>query len=228
MSAPPGNGISDQHAAALVASRGEAPFTTMEELWRRVGVPGAALERLAEADAFGGMGLARREALWAIRSVADTVLPLFEAADRRQAPEPEATEPAMALAPMIAGREVVEDYGSTGPSLRAHSVSFLREELRARGMVTCEDLAHTCDGRRVVVPGIVLMRQKPGSATSGMRHGRRVRRSTCRTPLHRPPSKCIHATSGEQYAGRRRSLGRERPSPRARPRSWSRRVDACR
>ncbi len=161
-------GMSDQHAATLVASRGEAPFATVEALWRRAGVPTAALERLAEADAFGGMGLARREALWAIRGLADSVLPLFEAADRGHAPAPEAAEPAVPLAPMGAGRQVVEDYGSTGLSLRAHPVSFLRGELRGRGMVTCAELERTRDGRRVVVPGIVLMRQKPGSAKGVM------------------------------------------------------------
>ncbi len=66
------------------------------------------------------------------------------------------------------GGEVVEDYRSTGLSLRSHPVAFLRATLRQQGMVTCADLAHLRDGRRVAVPGIVLVRQKPGSAKGVM------------------------------------------------------------
>ena len=62
------------------------------------------------------------------------------------------------------GGEVVEDYVSTGLTLRRHPVAFLRDDLRRRGMLACGDLLHLRDGRRVVVPGIVLVRQKPGSA----------------------------------------------------------------
>jgi len=72
------------------------------------------------------------------------------------------------LAPMRDGQEVVEDYRSVGLSLRSHPVAFLRTTLQARGMVTCADLAHVRDGQRVVVPGIVLVRQKPGSAKGVM------------------------------------------------------------
>ncbi len=161
-------GLANGHAAGLVAHRGEAPYASVEEVWRRAGVPAAALERLAEADAFCGMGLDRRQALWQVRALADTVLPLFAAADAGGRPRPEIVEAAIELVPMRDGREVVEDYCSTGLSLRQHPVAFLRGDLRRRGMVTCDDLLHLRDGRRVVVPGIVLVRQKPGSAKGVM------------------------------------------------------------
>jgi len=103
-----------------------------------------------------------------VRALADTVLPLFAAADAGGRPRPEIVEPLVTLQPMRDGREVVEDYGSTGLSLRQHPVAFLRDDLRRRGMVACGDLLHLRDGRRVVVPGIVLMRQKPGSAKGVM------------------------------------------------------------
>ncbi len=74
----------------------------------------------------------------------------------------------MPLTPMKDGREVVEDYRSIGLSLRQHPVAFLRPTLQARRMVTCADLQHIRDGRRVIVPGIVLVRQKPGSAKGVM------------------------------------------------------------
>ena len=157
-------GLHGEHAADLLAARGEHPYADLDDLWRRAGVPVAALERLAEADALASLGLDRRGALWAIRGLADAPLPLFAAADNR----PEIVEPAVVLDPMRPGREVVEDYGSTGLTLRAHPLAFLRAELRQRGMVACADLAHLRDGRRVVVPGLVLVRQKPGSARGVM------------------------------------------------------------
>ncbi|MDQ2801310.1 MAG: error-prone DNA polymerase, partial [Pseudomonadota bacterium] len=161
-------GLANLHGADIVAHRGEAPYQSVDEMWRRAGVPVAALERLAEADAFHAMGLDRRQALWAIRGLADQALPLFAAADQGHMPQPEIVEPPVALAPMPEGGEVVEDYRSVGLSLRRHPVSFLREELRGRGMIACAGLAATKDGRRVAVPGIVLVRQKPGSAKGVM------------------------------------------------------------
>ena len=157
-------GLQGEHAAKLVAARGEHDYADLDNLWRRAGVPVAALEHLAEADALASLGLNRREALWAIRGLADAPLPLFAAADNR----PEIVEPPVTLDPMRPGREVVEDYGSIGLSLRAHPLAFLRAELQRRGMVACADLAHLRDGRRVVVPGLVLVRQKPGSAKGVM------------------------------------------------------------
>jgi error-prone DNA polymerase len=161
-------GLANADAARLVAHRGGAPYASVEEVWRQAGLPRAALERLAEADAFRTLGLDRRQALWAVRGLADTALPLFAAAERGGALEPEAVEPPVALVPMADGREVVEDYRSTGLSLRCHPVAFLRGELRARGLVACADLATARDGRWVTVPGIVLVRQKPGSAKGVM------------------------------------------------------------
>jgi len=161
-------GLANHDAAQLVAHRGDAPYSSVEEAWRRAGVPPAALERLAEADAFRSIGLARRQALWQMRGLAHCVLPLFAAADAHGPPRPEIVEPPVPLAPMRAGAEVVEDYRSVGLSLRRHPVAFLRPALAARRMIACTDLAHARDGRRVAVPGIVLVRQKPGSAKGVM------------------------------------------------------------
>ena len=87
-------------------------------------MPAAALTRIAEADGFHAFGLSRRQAVWAIKGLPDTDLPLFAAL--------EGNEPAAALRPMTAGREVVEDYSRTGLSLRRHPVAFLREDLTRR------------------------------------------------------------------------------------------------
>ncbi len=157
-------GLANADAAAIVLARGPGPFSSVEELARRAGVPTAPLERMAEADAFATMGLDRRGALWAIRGLADTALPLWAAADAGRMPAAEAVEPEVTLAPMTDGRAVVEDYRSLGLSLRAHPVSFLRGVLRARGMIACADLRAMRDGRWTTVPGLILVRQRPGSA----------------------------------------------------------------
>jgi error-prone DNA polymerase len=151
-------GLSAIHADEMITRRG-AGYRSIEDMWRRLRVPVAALERLAEADAFGVLGLDRRQALWTIRGLSDTRLPLFDSVPA----EPDA-EPAVALAAMTAGRQVVEDYRSTGLSLRNHPVSFLRQDLLARRIVLCADLATIRDGKRVEVAGIILVRQQPGSA----------------------------------------------------------------
>ncbi|RUV84468.1 DNA polymerase III subunit alpha, partial [Mesorhizobium sp. M5C.F.Ca.IN.020.14.1.1] len=78
-------GLANAHAAAIVASRADRPFSSVDDLWRRVGVPVAALTQIAEADGFRvSFGLARREALWAIRALRDEPLPLFAAATMRE------------------------------------------------------------------------------------------------------------------------------------------------
>ena len=87
-------GLSNAHAAEVIAARGDRTFGSVDELWRRARVPPAALERLAEADAFQDLGLERRAALWAIRGLRDEALPLFAAADAGRAPRPEIVEPA--------------------------------------------------------------------------------------------------------------------------------------
>ncbi|CDN94487.1 MULTISPECIES: error-prone DNA polymerase [Rhizobium/Agrobacterium group] len=159
-------GLANANAAAIVAARAGQPFASVDDLWRRAGVPQAALVQLAEADAFRpAFGLARREALWAIRGLRDEPLPLFAAATAREAEiVPEIDEPSVSLRPMTAGSEVVEDYGHTGLSLRAHPVSFLREDLRRRRIVSLAEAMDARDGRWLEAAGIVLVRQRPGSA----------------------------------------------------------------
>ena len=151
-------GLVKAHADEILAHRGRG-YRSVEDMWRRLRVPVAALERLAEADAFLTLGLDRRQALWAIRGLSDTRLPLFDSVET----EPDA-EPAVALAAMTAGRQVVEDYRSTGLSLRRHPVSFLRQDLAQRRIVRCADLLTIRDGKRLEVAGIILVRQRPGSA----------------------------------------------------------------
>ena len=160
-------GLVNKDGAAIVTARADTPFASVDDLWRRAGVPIAALERLADADAFQpALGLARREAVWTIRALRDEPLPLFAAASARTAaPIAEVTEPAVALRPMTAGREVVEDYSSVGLTLRRHPVAFLRSDLAAQGVVCCADAMGARDGSWLRTAGIILVRQRPGSAS---------------------------------------------------------------
>jgi error-prone DNA polymerase len=163
-------GLGNAEAARLVSCREDRPFASVDDLWRRADIPAVALVELAEADSFQfSLGLARREALWAIKALRDEPLPLFAAAARREAVVlPEQTEPAVSLRPMAAGREVVEDYGHVGLTLRQHPVSFLRAELACRHIMTCAEAVGCRDRRLVHVAGLVLVRQRPGSAKGVM------------------------------------------------------------
>ena len=132
-------------------------------LWRRSGLGRGALERLAEADAFRSIGLDRRRALWALKALGEPPLPLFATTDEATAHSSE--ERAMALLPeMPLGEHVVEDYASLSLTLKRHPLAFLRAELAREGLVTAAELAHLPVDRRLSIAGIVLIRQRPGSA----------------------------------------------------------------
>jgi error-prone DNA polymerase len=155
------SGLSEDDGRAIAQMRGEG-YDSIRDLWLRTGLRPAVLEKLANADAFGSLGLSRRDALWAIRALQRSGdkddLPLFA---RVAMPE---IEPDVALSPMLPGEQVVEDYRHLKLSLREHPVAFLRTDLDARGILRNDALTRTSSGRRVTVAGIVLIRQRPGTA----------------------------------------------------------------
>ena len=162
-------GLSNDDGAAIVAARGDTLYSSAEEIQRRAGVGRGALDRIGDADGFASLGSTRREGLWEVKGLGAAALPLFAAADERAGRlQREALEPAVPLAPMGEGAEVVEDYRASGLSLRAHPLAFLRDELRARKMISCEELQSVKDGRWINLAGVVLVRQKPGSAKGVM------------------------------------------------------------
>lgn len=163
-------GLANKDAAAIVAARGEGPFTSVDDLWRRAGVPAASLVKIAEADGFQpSLRKARRDALWDIKALRDEPLPLFAAASaREQEIVPEVAEPAIELKPMTAGREVVEDYGHVGLTLRDHPLAFIRPDLKRDRYVSCAEAMAAKDGTFLKAAGLVLVRQMPGSAKGVM------------------------------------------------------------
>jgi error-prone DNA polymerase len=150
--------------ARLIEQHREDGYDSVRDLWLRTGIDPSALTRLAEADAFHSLGLSRRQALWAcqaLRRAGDKDdLPLFALAQ----PAPHMCEPDVALPPMPPGEEVVEDYRILRLSLRQHPIEFVRGELDRAGAIRNERLRSWPNGKRATVGGLVLIRQRPGSA----------------------------------------------------------------
>jgi len=149
-------GLSAQHVAQLVAARGAAPFQGFADLARRSQLPESVLARLARGDACGSLAGPRRQALWQSLRPAEQKTLFFDFED---------PEPLPPLPPLSPWEEVLSDYRTTGLTLRQHPVAFLREQLAAKGILASKELARLPDGRRVKVAGVVLMRQRPGTAS---------------------------------------------------------------
>lgn len=133
----------------------------MRDMWRRSGLKRAILERLAAADAFRSLGLDRRQALWEVRGLPKELpLPLFDRAGTTET----GAEPEVALPAMPLSEHVVNDYRTLRLSLKAHPMSFLRARVRQAHIAACADLKAMRDGTWVSVAGVVLVRQRPGSA----------------------------------------------------------------
>ena len=157
------DGLPEHIAARIVGERVEnGPYLDVGALRERSGLSPAHIERLASADCFGSLGLSRRQALWDARSlIAAPDLPLFTAAAERD----EGAEAARThLPPMPLSEEVVADYQTTRLSLKAHPMAFLRASLATRGFVRAGDLRARKFRSMVQVAGVVLIRQRPGSA----------------------------------------------------------------
>jgi error-prone DNA polymerase len=163
-------GLAVADVARIVAARMNRDFESVDDVWRRSNVPTEALNQLAEADAFlPSLKLQRRDAIWAIKALRDEPLPLFAAAAEREAAViAEQQEPDVALRQMTRGHNVIQDYSHVGLTLREHPLAFLRRDLQKRNVVTCSDAMGARDGRWLMAAGLVLVRQKPGSAKGVM------------------------------------------------------------
>ena len=120
-------GIVEEDARWITGARGNG-YQTVEDVWRRAGISPATLTRLAEADAFATLGLARRDALWSAEALAEgPPLPLFATDMDGEG----ITEPAVAFREMTMGEAVVEDYVAMRLTLRSHPMELLRPWLEA-------------------------------------------------------------------------------------------------
>ena len=151
-------GFKQEEADWITAARGNG-YPDPESLWQRAGLSPASLEKLAQADAFSDMGLGRRTALWRVKAIRSPApLPLFNDPIDGES----IAEPLVALPTMHLGEEVVEDYVAMRLSLRAHPVELLRPMLPG---ITPHARLATMPIQRVSVCGLVITRQRPGTAS---------------------------------------------------------------
>ncbi len=148
-------GFREDDVQILLAAR-KKMFESINDL-RKAGLSDAALDKLADADAFRSIGLDRRQALWEV-SIKDQNIALFSGQPSEQADE-KANLPAMALS-----EHVVHDYAATALSLKAHPVSFVRDKLEQLRILSTRQITESEDGDIVKVAGLVLVRQRPGTA----------------------------------------------------------------
>ena len=151
----------DDWADRIVAARTRRRFRSLEDFARDTALPKRALILLADADAFRSIGLDRRAALWAVRRLPDDLpLPLFTAAVAREQPD----ERAQPLPSMPLAEHVVADYQTIRLSLKGHPMEFLRAGFAREGVIACSSVSDARDKQHVRCAGVVLVRQRPGSA----------------------------------------------------------------
>ncbi|HET9686617.1 MAG TPA: error-prone DNA polymerase, partial [Pseudolabrys sp.] len=161
--------VDARHKAGHDESEISIAYDSMRDLWLRTGLSPRVLERLADADALGSLGLSRREALWAAKALGrvgnhDDDLPLFSVDSDATLTRFVSREPDVHLPPMPIGEEVINDYRFMHLSLRAHPAQFLRPDLNARAIKPNDTLRRIRTGTRVCISGLVTCRQRPGSA----------------------------------------------------------------
>jgi error-prone DNA polymerase len=158
------HGLKDDEANLIVARRGRG-YDSVRDLWLRTGLGLSTLERLADADAFRSLGLRRREAKWAVGALRGgdgaENLPLFVAAGSPDTHPELGTD----LPPMPPGEEISSDYRTLSLSLKGHPVSYLPNTLTARRIVPAGSLRDMPASRVITVAGLVLVRQRPGTAS---------------------------------------------------------------
>lgn len=151
-------GLREEAALRLTGLR-DGPYRAVEDLKTKGRLTAAEVRRLAEADAMRSMFIDRRQALWEAKAIKDAPdLPLFRDAN------PEGEEVPVPLPAMPVCEQVVADYQTLRLSLKAHPMAFLRKSLTRQGYIATSDLKGSRNWQRVKLAGLVLIRQRPGSA----------------------------------------------------------------
>jgi len=156
-------GLAEDDVKRMIERRTE-PYRDPADLWRRSGLNKRQIVALARADAFASLGLSRRDVLWAVRGFSDAHLPLLDG-PLHGPQELRDLEPRVALPSLTLGEQVVDDYGSISMSLRSHPLKLLRPRLAERGVSPTEVLKESRNEDEFVLAGLVLVRQRPGTAS---------------------------------------------------------------
>jgi error-prone DNA polymerase len=153
-------GFREEDAREIERTRERAGrFETIDRFHRLTRLSRKSIERLAEADSFGSLGVSRRESLWDVMELSDAPAPLF---DQSTIGNPKS---AICLPVMPLGQEVMTDYSTTRLSLKTHPLSLVRESLASQRIITTQEANSLPPGRWVKVAGLVLIRQRPGTAS---------------------------------------------------------------
>ena len=149
------SGLREAVGTRIETTRAERPFASLPDFQARVAADRAELATLAEIGALAGLGGSRRQAIWQVQALGRSG-PLFMKArgGTTSSPLPEMTGP----------EKMTADFHGTGLSTGPHPMSFVRAELDRQGITRASDLAKVPDGRRARVAGVVIVRQRPGSA----------------------------------------------------------------
>ncbi|RZJ29469.1 MAG: DNA polymerase III subunit alpha, partial [Flavobacterium sp.] len=150
-------GLPSEDIQLLLAAR-QNPFQSVNALLD-AGVSMFGLEKLADADAFRSIGLDRRKALWEVSALSDSPIGMFEGQ-----PSESINEPQLELPLLTDAAHVVEDYATTGLSLKAHPVSFVRPQLNSLNVKQTSQLGSMKNGDKIKVAGLITVRQRPGTA----------------------------------------------------------------
>ena len=151
-------GLTEEEMNTLIAHRGVA-YHSLAAL-RHIGISQSTLEKLADADAFRSMDMDRRAALWQISALHDRPIALFEGKADNSTYETQITLPLMPKS-----EHVIHDYAHVGLSLKAHPVSFIRQQLGSLQISSTKQANELTDGAKVKVAGLILVRQRPGTAS---------------------------------------------------------------
>jgi len=149
-------GLARASAERLVEARGERPFASVQDLAERASLERRDLSALAASGALGTLAGHRHRAAWDVGGIV-APMPLL--------PTPRIAEGAPLLRAPREGEDIVADYRSLGLSLGRHPLALLRPRLAAKGLLRAEEVRGLPQGARIRTCGIVLVRQRPGSAS---------------------------------------------------------------
>ncbi|HYF71025.1 MAG TPA: error-prone DNA polymerase [Ohtaekwangia sp.] len=147
-------GLSEEDAKLLVHGRKGKRYVSIHE-FREIGLSESVLEKLADADAFRSLSYDRRKALWEVSTKDHQKNALIKSEAERNVSLPE----------MTLSEHVIQDYAATSLSLKAHPVSFVRQQLTQFRVVSAAGLNALGNGVYVKVAGLILVRQRPGTAS---------------------------------------------------------------
>ena len=156
------SGLHEFDAFKIIAARENNRFISIEDVKKRAKLNARSVELLSNADSFNSLEIKRRDALWQAKGLKEGDLPLFAKISEYGIDEP------ASLPEMRFSEEVLHDYRNLHLSLKGHPVQFFRDELKRRGVFSTQDLPNIANNNFISLAGLVMLRQRPGTAKGVM------------------------------------------------------------